>query len=121
MTDLIFKIVHTQEWQGARAAGAYDGSPKDQADGFLHFSTAEQLLGTLQKWYAGAHDLLLVAVEADALGAALKWEPSRGGELFPHLYAPLPLAAVRWQGDIKRDPNGAFVLPPELDATPSAS
>ena len=118
---LIFKIVHTSEWQAARAAGAYAGSPKDRSDGFLHFSTADQLMGTLQKWYAEARDLVLVAVAADGLGPALKWEPSRGGELFPHLYAPLPLAAVRWAGDMKRDPNGAFVLPPEFDSTPSAS
>ncbi|MDE3114712.1 MAG: DUF952 domain-containing protein [Pseudomonadota bacterium] len=118
---LIFKITHTSEWQAARAAGAYDGSAKDQADGFLHFSTADQLIGTLEKWYADAHDLLLVAVAADGLGAALKWEPSRGGELFPHLYAPLPLTAVRWQGEIRRDSRGGFVLPLEFDSTPSAS
>lgn len=118
---LIFKITHTAEWQAARASGAYDGSAKDRADGFLHFSTAAQLPGTLQKWYADAHDLLLVAVAADALGDALKWEPSRDGALFPHLYAPLPLAAVRWTGEIRRDARGGFVLPPEFSATPSAS
>ena len=118
---LIFKIVHTHEWQAARASGAYHGSQKDQADGFLHFSTADQLIGTLQKWYADAHDLLLVAVEADALGSALKWEPSRDGELFPHLYAPLAMDAVRWEGEISRDSRGGFVLPPEFAATPSAS
>jgi len=113
---LIFKITHTHEWQAARAAGAYAGSPKDKADGFLHFSTAAQLIGTLEKWYVDAHDLLLVAVAADALGAALKWEPSRGGELFPHLHAPLPLAAVRWTGEILRESRGGFVLPPQFSA-----
>ena len=113
---LIYKIVHTPDWQAARAAGAYEGSAKDKADGFLHFSTADQLLGTLMKWYADAHDLLLVAVEADALGAALKWEPSRGGALFPHLYAPLSMTVVQWQGEIARDSNGGFVLPPAFAA-----
>lgn len=108
---LIYKIVHTPDWQAARAAGAYEGSAKDKADGFLHFSTADQLLGTLMKWYADAHDLLLVAVEADALGAALKWEPSRDGALFPHLYAPLSMTDVQWTGEILRDSKGGFVLP----------
>jgi len=113
---LIFKITHTAEWQAARASGAYDGSAKDKHDSFLHFSTADQLMGTLEKWYVDAHDLLLVAVAADALGDALKWEPSRGGELFSHLYAPLPMTAVRWDGEILRDSQGGFVLPPQFSA-----
>ncbi|MDE3116931.1 MAG: DUF952 domain-containing protein, partial [Pseudomonadota bacterium] len=105
------KIVHTPDWQAARAADAYEGSAKDKADGFLHFSTADQLLGTLTKWYADAHDLVLVAVAADSLGGALKWEPSRDGALFPHLYAPLSMTDVQWTGEISRDSKGAFVLP----------
>lgn len=109
---LIFKICHASEWAEAERAGRYDGTAKDKADGFLHFSTAEQLPGTLEKWYAGANDLLLVAVEADALGDALKWEPSRGGALFPHLYAPLAMAAVRWTAPVARGANDRFVLPP---------
>jgi uncharacterized protein (DUF952 family) len=106
---LIYKIVHAAEW--AAASGNYAGSAKDRADGFLHFSTAEQIPGTLARYYADADDLVLVAVDADALGAALKFEPSRDGALFPHLYAPLPLSAVRWVRAITRDAQGAFVLP----------
>jgi uncharacterized protein (DUF952 family) len=109
MTNLIFKIVAALEW--ANASDDYSGSAKDRADGFLHFSTAEQLLGTLTRYYAQADDLLLVAVDAAALGDALKYEPSRDGALFPHLYGTLPRAAVRWARPISRDARGAFVLP----------
>lgn len=108
---LIFKICHQDEWRAAVAAGRYDGTAKDKEDGFLHFSAQEQLIGTLEKWYADARDLVLVAVVAEALGDALKWEPSRDGALFPHLYASLPLDAVKWTGAIGRDPDGGFVLP----------
>jgi uncharacterized protein (DUF952 family) len=106
---LIFKIVHHDEWGATR--GEYAGSAKDRADGFLHFSTAEQLPGTLARYYAKENDLLLVAVESERLGAALKFEPSTGGELFPHLHAALPFTAVEWTGALKRGPDGQFVLP----------
>lgn len=108
---LIFKIVHAREWNAAMKAGHYDGSAKDREDGFLHFSNADQLIGTLEKYYADAHDLVLVAVEADALSAALKWETSRDGALFPHLYTALHVKDVQWSGEITRDSKGAFVLP----------
>lgn len=111
---LIFKICHTHEWKAAERAGRYDGTAKDKEDGFLHFSTSEQLIGTLEKWYAGADDLMLVAVDAEAPGEALKWEPSRDGALFPHLYASLPLSAVKWTGEIGRETEGRFVLPSPL-------
>jgi uncharacterized protein (DUF952 family) len=109
---LIFKIVQAADWAAAERAGAFDGSAHDKADGFLHFSTASQLAETLRLYYAGQDNLVLVAADADALGAALKWEhaPSRG-EDFPHLFAALPLAAVRWTRPIGRDGNGAAVLP----------
>jgi uncharacterized protein (DUF952 family) len=93
---LIFKIVHAEEWRAAEADGVYFGSAKDKEDGFLHFSSEEQLDGTVAKYYAGQRDLVLVAVDPETLGAALKYEPSRGGELFPHLYGSLPLDAVLW-------------------------
>jgi uncharacterized protein (DUF952 family) len=93
---LIFKIVHAAEWRAAEAAGSYPGSAKDAEDGFLHFSSEEQLDGTVAKYYAGQRDLVLVAVDPETLGTALKYEPSRGGELFPHLYGNLPLDAVLW-------------------------
>ena len=92
---LIFKIVPRTEWESV--SENYHGSAHDRADGFLHFSTHPQLAETLRRYYAGQIDLMLVAVESDTLGAALKWEhsPSRG-EDFPHLYGALPRAAVLW-------------------------
>jgi uncharacterized protein (DUF952 family) len=110
----IFKICHRADWEKPEHIHAYQGSQKDREDGFLHFSTAEQLEATLAKYYAGADDLLLVAVSPAALGAALKYEPSRGGELFPHLYGPLNYDAVAWVRPIGRDIDGKFVL--RLDA-----
>ena len=109
---LIFKIVHRDEW--AATHGEYAGSEKDHADGFLHFSTAEQIPGTLARYYADADDLLLVAVDADALGAALKFEPSRDGAPFPHLYAPLTLSAVKWVREIGYDASRGHSLPREF-------
>jgi uncharacterized protein (DUF952 family) len=86
----IYKLVPRGLWESALRSGSFDGSPADLADGFIHFSTASQLPGTAAKHFQGVKDLLVVAVDADALGDALKWEPSRGGDLFPHLYGPLP-------------------------------
>lgn len=108
---LIFKICHEQAWREARERGHYDGSDKDREDGFLHFSAQHQLLGTLQKWYPTETDLVLVAVTAEGLGPSLKWEASRDGALFPHLYGTLPLSAVVNVAPITRDANGDFVLP----------
>lgn len=106
---LIFKIVPRADWQ--TAANPWPGSAHDQADGFLHFSTAEQVPETLRRYYAGQDDLLLLAVEAEDLGEALTFElaPARG-EAFPHLYAPLPHARVRWARPITRRGDD-FALP----------
>ena len=108
--DLIFKIVPRAEWDSS--SGDYHGSAQDRADGFLHFSTAAQLAETLRRHYAGQDDLILVAVDPAALGAALKWEhaPQRG-EDFPHLYAPLSCDAMKWARPIAKDAGGKFVLP----------
>ena len=112
MTDLIFKIVPRADWE--KVTDAYHGSAHDRADGFLHFSTYAQLPETLRRHYAGQTDLMLVAVEAAALGAALKWEyaPKRG-EDFPHLYGALPKDAVTWARPLNRAADGGFLLPPE--------
>ena len=108
--DTVFKIVPRAEW--IAVTDAYEGSAHDRADGFLHFSTHAQLPETLRRHYAGQGDLLLVAVAAENLGAALKWEraPSRG-EDFPHLYGPLPKSAVSWVKQIVKDAQGGFIIP----------
>jgi uncharacterized protein (DUF952 family) len=109
---MIYKICEQALWRQAQQDGLLRGSATDVRDGFIHFSTAAQLAGTAAKHFAGASDLVMLAVEAEALGAALKWEPSRGGELFPHLYAPLPAAAVRWARPLASDAAGPVI--PEL-------
>ena len=107
---LIFKIVPRAEWEAG--SGDYHGSAHDRADGFLHFSTAAQLPESLRRYYAGQDDLMLVAVDASALGAALKWEFSGSrGEDFPHLYAPLTCDAIKWARPLIRQADGAFNLP----------
>jgi uncharacterized protein (DUF952 family) len=93
---LIYKIVPEALWREAERLRRFDGAPIDHADGYIHFSTAAQARETAAKHFAGQEDLLLVAVDPAQLGAALRHEPSRGGALFPHLYAALDLAAVRW-------------------------
>ncbi len=91
---LIYKILPRTEWEAAQAAGRFEGSAVDLADGFIHFSAADQAVETAQRYFTGQADLVVLAVEAQALGEALKWEPSRGGALFPHLFAHLPCALV---------------------------
>ena len=107
---VIFKIVAADEWRAAEAAGEYAGSAADRADGFIHFSTSAQAPATAAKWFAGRTDLMLVALEAEALGEELRWEPSRGGALFPHLYAPLPIRAARWLRPLPLGPDGRHVF-----------
>ena len=114
MTDLIYKICPAAEWETAEREGIYAGSAVDRKDGFIHFSTAEQVMETLERYFAGAGDLVLVAVDPKPLGPALKHEPSRGGALFPHLYGTLPLTFVKWAAPIRRDAAGAFLLPREF-------
>ena len=93
---LIYKILRLDEWNALQAQGETHGAPIDVADGFIHFSTAEQARETADKHFAGAEGLMLAALDADRMGDALKWEPSRGGALFPHLYGPLRLSDVVW-------------------------
>lgn len=91
---IVYKICPAALWRDAEHDGIFRGSEVDARDGFIHFSTAAQVKETAAKHFAGAHDLLLVCVDAARLGDRLRWEPSRGGALFPHLYGPLDLAAV---------------------------
>jgi uncharacterized protein (DUF952 family) len=108
---IIYKICTVKEWADAERAGVYRGSAADRNDGFIHFSTAEQAPETASKWFAGQRDLVLVAVDADALGDRLKWEPSRGGALFPHFYGDLPLDAVRRVDPLPLDETGHHLFP----------
>jgi uncharacterized protein (DUF952 family) len=114
MADTIYKICTAAEWRQAEQAGTYRGSAADRRDGFIHFSTAAQAAGTAAKWFAGQRDLVLVAVNADALGDTLKWEPSRGGALFPHLYGELPLGVVRRVDPLPLDAAGRHVFPGDI-------
>ena len=107
---LIYKICERASWREAERDGAFRGAPVDHADGYIHFSTADQLRETAARHFAGQQEL--VAVDAEALGRALKWEPSRGGALFPHLYGDLPLAAVAWVRPLPLGPEGHHVFPP---------
>lgn len=93
---LVYKIFRRPEWDALCAEGRTLGAPIDRADGYIHLSTAAQVVQTAAKHFADESDLVLVAVEAEALGPALRWEPSRGGDLFPHLYRPLALEDVVW-------------------------
>ena len=111
VATIIYKICPAALWRDAERAGAFGGSPADLRDGFIHFSTAAQLAETAEKHFAGERDLVLVAVDAEILGEALKWEPSRGGALFPHLYGALPLGAVRRVDPVRLGPGGRHVFP----------
>ncbi len=110
----IYKLTPRNAWLDAEAAGRFDGAPVDLADGYIHFSTGEQVRETAAKHFAGETTLLLVAVDPAALGEALRWEPSRGGALFPHLYAPLPLDAVLYVKDIPLSENGVHLFPESI-------
>ena len=92
----IYKILRAHEWAALQAQGETAGAPVDEADGFIHFSTAAQAAETAAKHFAGADDLMLLTLESEALGPQLKWEPSRGGALFPHLYRKLDATDVVW-------------------------
>jgi uncharacterized protein (DUF952 family) len=107
----IYKICERAQWRAAEASGHYPGSSVDERDGFIHFSTAAQLAETASKHFARAADLMLVAVDAAALDTQLRWERSRGGDLFPHLYAALPLRAVRWARPLPDEVDGRRLFP----------
>jgi uncharacterized protein (DUF952 family) len=107
----IFKICRASEWAEAERLGTLQGSPVDQSDGYIHFSTAEQVVETATRHFAGVDGLKLLAVDADALGSALRWELSRGGALFPHLYGSLSVGQVLWVEALPLDPAGRHVFP----------
>jgi uncharacterized protein (DUF952 family) len=104
--QLIYKIVHRDAWAKAEEARVFAGAEIDLVDGFIHFSSAAQVSETASKFFAGQSDLLLVAVDTAELAENLKWEPSRGGDLFPHLYGPLDLSQVVFVEEIPQDGAG---------------
>jgi uncharacterized protein (DUF952 family) len=108
---LIYHMCRREEWELAVQSGAYSGSSQDRADGFIHFSTAGQLPQSARRHRMGQAGLVLLAVDPHVLGKALRWEPSREGALFPHLYGTLPLSAVRSVRDMPLDADGVPVLP----------
>jgi uncharacterized protein (DUF952 family) len=110
----VFKICQRAEWDLAAARGTYEGSAADHRDGFIHLSAADQLPGTLERHFAGQEGLVLIAFDDQDL-AALRWEPSRGGALFPHVYGPLPVSRARWVKDLPHD-RGRHRLPEGLDS-----
>ncbi|MGI9509624.1 MAG: DUF952 domain-containing protein [Geminicoccaceae bacterium] len=114
LPDLVYKIVTSEQWAEAEKAGVFKGAPVDLADGYIHFSTAGQVRETAAKHFAGMQDLLLVAIKAGGLGEALVFELSRGGALFPHLYADLPLAAVSSIRPLPLGADGGHQFPDDL-------
>ncbi len=110
----IYRIIDADLWQRAEQSGSFAGTEHDVRDGFIHFSTAAQAAETSARHYAGLAGLLLLRVSVDALGAALRWEPSRGGALFPHLYAALPVSAVTRVDPLPLAADGQHVFP-QLD------
>ena len=111
---IVYKILRETDWTDAVRAGSYRGSADDARDGFIHLSTSEQLAGTAAKYFRGQPGLVLVGVDAAALGAALKWEPSRDGALFPHLYGPLDPALARDVRPLPLAADGVPVIPAEI-------
>jgi uncharacterized protein (DUF952 family) len=116
---MIYHMCRKEEWVAAEPSGNYPGSSNDATDGFIHFSTASQIVGSAAKHRAGQTGLVLLSVRTDLLGAAdLRWEKSRDGELFPHLYDPLPVAAVTAVDPLPLGPDGKHIFPPLLQGSP---
>lgn len=111
MARFVYKICPRQAWDEAVAAGRYQGSPDDRRDGFIHLSTAEQLAGTLARHFAGQDGLVLVTLDAAAVAGTLRFEASSGGNLYPHVYGDLPVAAARAVTALQLGPDGRHVLP----------
>ncbi len=118
--DAIYKICPADLWREAERRGAFAGSAIDLRDGFIHFSTAVQVVETAARHFAGRSDLILVAVDSSRIEANLRWEPSRGGMPFPHLYAMLPLDAVLWTRPLPFGADGRHQFPAEFEIVDGA-
>ncbi len=117
----IYKIINKDEWAAAEAAGVFKGASIDLTDGYIHFSTPAQAPETAALHFTGQEGLLLVSVSTDALGDALKWEASRGGDLFPHLYAALEMSHVTRVDDLPVGPDGKHQFPAHVAAVGESS
>lgn len=115
-SQAIYKISPRAAWQEAHRSGVYLGSADDMRDGFIHMSTAEQVAATLARHFAGRSDLVLAAVDASKLGETVRWERSRSGALFPHIYGPLPMSSVLAEFPLALDADGRHVVPREIMA-----
>lgn len=113
MSTIVYKITKVEDWKEAKARGSFFGSRDDSRDGFIHLSAEHQVRDTLEKHFSGEDDLVLIAFEAEALGPSLRWEASRGGDLFPHLYADLPASRALWQRTLIRSAEGHIHLDEE--------
>ena len=109
--NVAYKVLTGEQMDVLLRDGVFLGAPIDLADGYIHLSAADQVTETVDKHFAGQAGLHVATVDLAALGNAVKWEPSRGGQLFPHIYAPLPLSAVSAHGPLARDADGAVLLP----------
>lgn len=116
---IVYKICSRAAWDQAVARGAYDGSDSDRRDGFIHLSDHVQVRETAAKHFSDQHDLVLVALDEAALGPALRYEPSRGGALFPHYYGALPVSAALWVEALPLDRAGRHVLPSHFQDEPT--
>lgn len=108
MTDVAYKLIDASEWAAARASGVYSGSAVDRADGFIHLSAAGQVVETARRHYAGRRDLRLLTVDLATLADTVRWEASRGGDLFPHIHGPLPVTAVAAERPLAVDADGVM-------------
>lgn len=106
-----YKVLTADQMAALEQDGSFAGAPVDLADGYIHMSTAQQLTETVAKHFAGQSHLHIATIDLGAFGGSLKWEESRGGQLFPHLYGPLPLSAVIAYGPLDRDAGGEIRLP----------
>ena len=121
LPEYVYKIATFEEWDAALESGTYEGAPIDHADGFIHFSTAEQLRETAAKHFAGGEDLMLIKVATAPMARHYKMEVSRGGALFPHLYASLPVScAVEWQ-ELLLDDNRLHIFPEDIPQSGNAT
>ena len=111
MASVVYKVISRELWRAAEDAGMFEGADVDRRDGYIHLSTQEQVVETVALHFAGMTDLLLIAIDPDQLSETLRWEPSRGGHLFPHVYGSIPMTAVVGVNPLPLGEDGAHQFP----------